>query len=115
MQEVDVGLEVLQDALLADHFKKNPVFHVPRLLPNYGVSQEYTTRITSNVMYEVKGNEKGYYRPPKGAWSRDPPSQMRRENQKSNQTAKDKNVNDNDDKNNNSNNVNFDKLKKNLD
>eukprot|EP00957_Ditylum_brightwellii_P138224 10536412-Ditylum_brightwellii.AAC.1 len=70
MQKVDKELEVLKAALPGMHFVKNSAFPVPLLIPNYGVSQAYTTQITSNVVEKIDESEKGYYRPPMGALSR---------------------------------------------
>eukprot|EP00957_Ditylum_brightwellii_P161425 12291012-Ditylum_brightwellii.AAC.1 len=49
MEEVDDGLDALQNVLPDTHFIKNPAFSVPHIIPNYGV----------------------------GAWRRDPPTQIR--------------------------------------
>eukprot|EP00957_Ditylum_brightwellii_P139002 10594415-Ditylum_brightwellii.AAC.1 len=83
MQDVDIGLEVLQSVLPDSYLMKNSVFSVPRLISNYSVSTEYTNRITSTINDGIDENDKRHYQPPAGAWSQGPPPHMKAQNQKS--------------------------------
>eukprot|EP00957_Ditylum_brightwellii_P039750 3008949-Ditylum_brightwellii.AAC.1 len=68
MEEVDDGLDALQNVLPDTHFIKNPAFPVPRIIPNYSVSTAYTKKITSTIEELPSRTKQTYSHPPSGAW-----------------------------------------------
>eukprot|EP00957_Ditylum_brightwellii_P124150 9463904-Ditylum_brightwellii.AAC.1 len=77
MEEVDDGLDTLQNVLHNTHFIKNPAFPVMCIIPNYEVSTVYTKKITSNIKELPIRTKQTYSRPPTGAWRCGPPTQIR--------------------------------------
>eukprot|EP00957_Ditylum_brightwellii_P121199 9243192-Ditylum_brightwellii.AAC.1 len=68
IEEVDNGLDALQNDLPDTCFTKNPAFPVTRMIPNYGVLTVYTKKITSMIEELQTGTKQTYSRPPTGAW-----------------------------------------------
>eukprot|EP00957_Ditylum_brightwellii_P031567 2393599-Ditylum_brightwellii.AAC.1 len=77
MEEVDDGLDSLQNVLPDTHFIKNPAFPVPRIIPTYGVSTTYTKKITSTIKKLPSETKQTYSCPSSGAWRCGPPTQIR--------------------------------------
>eukprot|EP00957_Ditylum_brightwellii_P087058 6626759-Ditylum_brightwellii.AAC.1 len=77
MEEVDDGLDALQNVLPDTHFIKNPAFSVPCIIPNYGVSTAYTKKITNTIEELLSRTKQTYSCPPSGAWRRGLPTQIR--------------------------------------
>eukprot|EP00957_Ditylum_brightwellii_P112578 8581901-Ditylum_brightwellii.AAC.1 len=77
MEEVDYGLDALQNVLPDTPFTKNPAFPVPRIIPNYDVLTVYTKKITSTIEKLPTGTKQTYSCTPTGAWRRGPPTQIR--------------------------------------
>eukprot|EP00957_Ditylum_brightwellii_P165660 12611207-Ditylum_brightwellii.AAC.1 len=67
--EIDLDLKVLQTMLPDEFLTKNPVFPVPKIIPSYGVLQNYADKIIYNVADNLEQMEKNYNCLPRGAWS----------------------------------------------
>eukprot|EP00957_Ditylum_brightwellii_P022045 1663452-Ditylum_brightwellii.AAC.2 len=57
---------------------------MPQVIPQYGNSYKYTSKITASVSQDVSNNDTSYVASPRNAWNRGQPKTIRKSNQSQN-------------------------------
>eukprot|EP00957_Ditylum_brightwellii_P174198 13261846-Ditylum_brightwellii.AAC.1 len=80
LQDVKMSLKVLPSMIPEEFFSKYPAFPTPRVIPQYGNSYKYTTKITASVFHDVNNDDKSYVASPRIAWNKGLPKTIRKSN-----------------------------------